>query len=208
MNQKSTQREATKQAFLTALEGELVAGRPLTVEAIAGRAQANKALVYRYFGGLAGLIAAYAAGDRFMPSAAELRAHCDEDLEARPPRVRFAQCVEACVVALSKRPATVQILLRLASFDTATLEALREGRSRGIAEIRKAFGASETGLGFDSELGFNLLVAGACQVLGARRLSWLHEETELPALVASLSQTIQGMLIPPSTGGAGEDSGG
>ncbi|AGA28252.1 TetR/AcrR family transcriptional regulator [Singulisphaera acidiphila] len=207
MNQKSNQRAATKQAFLTALEGELVSGRALTVEAIAGRAQANKALVYRYFGGLSGLLAAYAADDQFMPSAAELRALCDPNLDALPPRVRFAQCVTACVAALAKRPATVQILLRLPSFDPPTLAALREGRARGIADIRQAFGASDSGLGFDSELAFNLLIAGVCQILGARRLSWLHEETELPELVASVSRTVRGLLIPPSAGNDREGEG-
>ncbi|SIO59176.1 transcriptional regulator, TetR family [Singulisphaera sp. GP187] len=200
MNQKANQREATKQAFLTALEAELVSGKPLTVEAIAGRAGANKALIYRYFGGLSGLITAYAADETFMPSAAELLLLCDDDLRALPPRVRFSQCVQACVVALAKRPATVQILLRLSTFDPETLAALRSGRLRGIADIRRAFGDSDSGLGFDSDLAFNLLVAGICQILGARRLNWLQEETDDSELVASLSRTIAGLLVPPSAG--------
>lgn len=198
MNRKANQREATKQAFLAALEAELASGRPLTVEAIAGRAGANKSLIYRYFGGLPGLIAAYAADETFMPSASELVALCDANLGELPPRVRFVQCVNACVRALAKRPATVQILLRLQSFDPETLEALRSGRLRGIADIRRAFGAADSGLGFDSELGFNLLVSGICQILGARRRSWLHEESDISELVVSLSQTIEGLLIPPS----------
>ena len=172
----------------------------MTVEAIAGRAGANKALVYRYFGGLSGLIAAYAGDEKFMPSASELLADCDDDIGALPPRVRFVQCVNACVKALAKRPATVQVLLRLQSFDPEILEALRAGRSRGIADIRKAFGESDSGLGFDSELAFNLLISGVCQILGARRLSWLHEETEPLELVAALSRTLQGLLIPPAAG--------
>ncbi len=197
MNQRATRREATKQAFLTALEAELLSGKPLTVEAIAGRAGANKALVYRYFGGLSGLIAAYADGDGFMPGASELLALCDVGFGALPARARFAQCVKAYVVALSRRPATVQILLRLPSFDAEILDALRAGRARGIAEVRAAFGESDSSLGFDLDLGFNLLVSGACQILGSQRTNWLHDEAESPAVVASLSATIQGLLCPP-----------
>ncbi len=100
-------------------------------------------------------------------------------------------------MALSKRPATVQILLRLASFDTATLEAAPRGAVAG--DCRDPQGV--WGLGDRSRVRFRAWLQparrGRCQVLGARRLSWLHEETELPALVASLSRTIQGMLIPP-----------
>jgi AcrR family transcriptional regulator len=205
MNRKANQREATKQAFVTALAAELVSGQPLTVEAIAGRAGANKALVYRYFGGLSGLIAAFADGDQFMPSASELLSLCDENFDALPPRVRFAQCVTACITALAKRPATVQILLRLQGFDVETLSALRAGRARGIEEIRKAFGPPDPVLGFDPELAFSLLISGACQILGTRRLSWLHEESETAQLVESLSRTVQGLLAPPSTTSRGAD---
>lgn len=207
MNQKANQREATKQAFLAALAEELVTGRPLTVEAIAGRARANKSLVYRYFGSLPGLIAAFAADDRFMPSASELLALCDAELDALAPRVRFAQCMKACVVALARRPATVQILLRLQSFGPETLAALRAGRERGIEEIRKAFGAADPRLGFDPESAFNLLLSGVCQILSARRLSWRHDEAEVADLVEPLSRTIEGLLgLPPKDdAGAGTD---
>lgn len=193
MNAKDKSREATKAAFVAALAEDLAAGRPLTVEGVATRAGANKALVYRYFGGLPGLVAAYAAGDSFMPMAAELM-ELGGPLEGKPARERFAACATATVAALARRPATVQVLLRLSTFDAETLAALRDGRARGIAQIREAFGEPGPGLGFDADLAFGLLISGACQVLAARRSSWLGGEQSPAELAAVVGRTIRGLL--------------
>lgn len=202
MSQKASQREATKRAFLSALEGELSSAPRLTVEGVARRAGANKALVYKYFGGLPGLIAAFADSDRFMPGVSELLALCATPLQGLSARGRFAECVKAYVLALSKRPATVQILLRLHGFDAETLAALRAGRARGIADVRAAFGGPDPGLGFNTDLAFNLLVSGACQLLGARRASWLDEAGDVAELALRLTETLQGLIAPtePSQG--------
>lgn len=194
MSVKEKQREATKRAFVDALAGELGAGRPLTVEGIAARAGANKALVYRYFGGLPGLIAAFAEGESFMPSAAELLEEVG-DVCRLSPRGRFATCTTATIAALAKRPATVQILLRLPTFDAETLAALREGRARGIAEIRAAFGEPDpAALGFDADVAFSLLISGACQFLGAGRTTWTGPEQPPDQLAAEASRAIRGLL--------------
>ncbi|AMV35991.1 TetR/AcrR family transcriptional regulator [Planctomyces sp. SH-PL62] len=196
MNQKDKQREATKRAFVEALAEELASGRAPTVEGVAGRAGANKALVYRYFGGLPGLIAAYAGDETFMPSAAELLDLGGVSGEASA-RERFAACVTATVAALARRPATVQVLLRLSTFDEAILAALREGRARGVDEIRKAFGEPGPELGFDADVAFSLLISGACQILGARRTTWIEAERPVSELAAELDRTIRGLLGVP-----------
>lgn len=193
VNAKDKSREATKAAFVAALAEELSAGRPLTVEAVAARAGANKALVYRYFGGLPGLVAAYAAGDSFMPSAAELM-ELGGPLGGKSARERFAACATATVAALARRPATVQVLLLLPTFGPETLAALREGRARGIAQIREAFGEPGAGLGFDADVAFGLLVAGACQMLAAGRSTWLGGEQPPAELADGIGRAIRGML--------------
>jgi len=193
MNAKDKRREETKRAFTAALEGQLASGGPLAVEAVAARAGANKALIYRYFGGLPGLVAAYAGGEAFMPSAAELLELCG-GLEGKPSRARFAACAMATVAALARRPATVQVLLRLPTFDAETLAALREGRARGVAQIREAFGEPGPDLGFDPDVAFGLLVSGACQMLAAGRATWLGGEKSPAELAAEIGRTIRGML--------------
>ncbi|HZW13213.1 MAG TPA: TetR family transcriptional regulator, partial [Noviherbaspirillum sp.] len=64
---KEAQKEATRQALLKALEQELALAPRLIVERIAARAGVNKALVYRYFEGLNGLLAAFGNSTAFMP---------------------------------------------------------------------------------------------------------------------------------------------
>lgn len=196
MNQKAKQREATQQALLAALESELSAATRLTVEGIAAAAHVNKALVYRYFGGLSGLIAAYAESDDFMPSAEELLSLCRADLKQLSPRARFAQCLSAYFQALARRPGSVQILLRLQSFDRATLAALQNGRIRAIEEIRRAFGPPDPTLGFDLDLAFNLMIAGACQLLGARRSSWMEKKVPLAELTGRLVKMVEVLVWP------------
>jgi len=66
---KEAQKEATRQALLKALEQELALAPRLIVERIAARAGVNKALVYRYFEGLNGLLAAFGNSTAFMPDA-------------------------------------------------------------------------------------------------------------------------------------------
>lgn len=178
------------------MEVELLSGRRLTVEGVASSAKVNKVLVYRYFGGMPGLIAAYAESDSFMPAAQELLSWCSSDVHSLSKRQRFVQCIRAYIEALSCRPATVQILLRLPGFDVQTLKALQVGRARGIQEIRQAFGEPDNSLGFDSDLGFNLLISGVCHLLGARHASWMEDEIPLPELAGRLADTIEAFMLP------------
>jgi AcrR family transcriptional regulator len=101
-------REATERRILAAT-GRILARqgfRGLGVNAIAREARADKVLVYRYFGGLPGLLEAYAQSTDFWPSAEEL---APEDATADPPAVAAAM-LSGLVRALRKRPATQEIL--------------------------------------------------------------------------------------------------
>jgi AcrR family transcriptional regulator len=195
MNKRTAQKTATCDALLKALQEQLqVAGR-LTVEAIATRADVNKALVYRYFGGLDGLLAAFAGSREFMPDVAELKQRCSVDLGKYPARERFVRTMQAYVAALEERPATVQILLRMSSFSVETITALAKGRTAVIDELFKFFGETAS-LNFDGELAFNLLIAGICHLLGSRRDCWEKKPVPLEELSARIAKTIHALLLP------------
>jgi AcrR family transcriptional regulator len=201
MNKRAEQKTSTCDALIKALQGQLqVAGR-LTVEAIATRANVNKALVYRYFGGLDGLLAAFAGSREFMPDVAELRQRCGVDFRKYPARERFVRTMQAYVAALAERPATVQILLRMSSFSTETITALAKGRKAVIEELYKFFGETES-LNFDSELAFNLLIAGICHLLGSRRDCWEKNPVPLEELSARIAETVCALFLPSTVGSA------
>ncbi len=105
-------REATRGRILSAV-GDLLAAegfRALGINAIARRARADKALIYRYFGGLPELLAAYAEEGDFWWKVEDLvGAHL------RPPaRDTLAGWIGLVfrrhVAALRARPATLEIM--------------------------------------------------------------------------------------------------
>lgn len=197
MTQKSIQKARTRQALLDALTVELIRPERLTAERIAQSASVNKALLYRYFGGIAGLLVAFAESDNFMPMAAELGALLPADIDRLPARARFALCIEAYIRALAERPATVQILLRFHDMDPEVVSALRSGRSRAIEEIRKLFGQTDDSLEVDLDLSFALMILGVCQVLGQAQELWLGKESDREDLAKRLSKTVHGLLHVP-----------
>jgi AcrR family transcriptional regulator len=111
---KATMRdvEQTKATLLKAT-GQLLAKRGfrgLGISAIAAQARVGKPLIYRYFGGLQGLIAAYANSHQFWPSTEELFG-TDLHTEQVMPYAQYVQGVLSRFVgALRKRPATRAVL--------------------------------------------------------------------------------------------------
>lgn len=196
MVKKATQRAATETALLAALEAELASGARLAVEPIAARAVVNKALVYRYFGGLPGLLSAFASSDRFMPSCEELMRLSPPDLAGMDARQRFAACVAAYVRALSQRPATVHILLRLGSLDEEATATIAQARARGRTEVEEAFGLGDMHPGFDPDVAFNMLLAGACYLLSSSRSSWRGKPVRDEELTDTIVRTISAIVVP------------
>lgn len=195
MDKRAKQRTATCNALQQALKEQLQVGERLTVEAIAEQADVNKALVYRYFGGLDGLLAAFAGSREFMPDAAEIQKRCGVELGKYPARERFVRYMQAHVAALADRPATVQILLRMSSFSTDTITAIAKGRTAVLEEMRKFFGETES-LNFDAELAFNLLISGICHLLGGRRDCWEQTPETQEELSARIVETIRDLMFP------------
>lgn len=104
-------KEQTKSKILTAV-GEVLAEegyQAIGVNRIAKQAGVAKTLIYRYFGGLEGLIQAYGETDSFWPSVDEIRGMSDADFKALSLRERCRTIFINFRLALKKRPHTVAI---------------------------------------------------------------------------------------------------
>jgi AcrR family transcriptional regulator len=131
---RSRDAEATKRRLVEAV-GTILSRdgfSALGVNAVAAEARTDKALIYRYFGGFGELLEAYADSATFWPTVEEMAGGSLEELAALPPDERSARVVHHYVLALRKRPLTLEILaweLSERNEVTARLEAVREQRS-------------------------------------------------------------------------------
>lgn len=104
-------REKTEGRIIDAVEKILASEgyQALGVNRVAREAGVGKVLIYRYFGGIEGLLDAYGKTERFWPSAEEIRGMSDEDFGKleRPDQVR--QIFRGFRQALKKRPHTIAI---------------------------------------------------------------------------------------------------
>lgn len=129
-------RAATKTRLLKAVE-ELIAQQgfgAIGINAIARRAGADKVLVYRYFGGLAGLLSAYAEEGDFWWRVDEILA---EPLPGPDDADGLSSCLADIfarhVAFLRTHPVTLEVIaweLARRNELTEALESVRESRSR------------------------------------------------------------------------------
>lgn len=82
----------------------------LGVNRVAKAAGVDKVLVYRYFGGLPGLIGEYSRTVDFWPTVEELIGQNPERIKKLPPDEQLAEFVKSFLSALWKRPITQDIL--------------------------------------------------------------------------------------------------
>ena len=80
------------------------------VNAVAREAGVDKVLIYRYFGGLAELLAAWGRSGQFWPSIDELLGADPKAFLALPAAERYARFMEHFVDGLRSRPLTLEIL--------------------------------------------------------------------------------------------------
>ena len=123
-------REQTSQRLLTAV-GQVLARdgfAALGVNAVAREAGVDKVLIYRYFGGLSELLAAWGASGRFWPRVDELVAR-EPGLLELPAAERYARFLSHFIDELRARPLTLEVLAAEVQHRnqlTAVLEAERE----------------------------------------------------------------------------------
>lgn len=113
------------------------------VNAVAREAGVDKVLIYRYFGGLEGLIKAFGREGDFWPSALELAGGDLKAFSSLPMEQRLSAFSRHFIQALRKRPLTLAIMaweMVEANELTRELEAVRE---QGILDFFKMFFLSE-----------------------------------------------------------------
>ncbi|MEH0021487.1 MAG: TetR/AcrR family transcriptional regulator [Desulfobacter sp.] len=108
----NTKREETKARLVNAV-GKLLARdgfKGLGVNKVAREAGVDKVLVYRYFNGLPGLVAAYSRTVDFWPGVEELMGPDPDRVKAMAPDAQVAHFFKAYAAALQRRPVTQDIL--------------------------------------------------------------------------------------------------
>jgi AcrR family transcriptional regulator len=122
--------------------GSLLAKKGFTgvgVNAVAREAGVDKVLIYRYFGGLEGLIAAFAKEGDFWPSALELAGGDVDTFSQLPLEDRFAVFGSQFIRALQKRPVTQAIMAWEIIEPNGLTEELERIREQSIMAFFKQF---------------------------------------------------------------------
>jgi AcrR family transcriptional regulator len=129
------------------------------VNAVAREAGVDKVLIYRYFGGLEGLIAAFAKEGDFWPSALELAGGDLQKFSQMPLDERLSYFGSNFFQALKKRPVTQAIMAWEMIEPNGLTEELERIREEGIMEFFKLFFTKEE-INFDLQAVIMLLGAG------------------------------------------------
>jgi AcrR family transcriptional regulator len=132
--------DATKRRLIEAV-GSILARdgfSRLGVNAVAHEARTDKALIYRYFGGMPELLGAYAESGSFWPSIEEMAGGDLESLASLPLRARWERALHHYIAQLRRRPLTQEILaweLSERNEVTARLEEVRERRGLVLSAV-------------------------------------------------------------------------
>ena len=124
-------RHATHDRLIAAVGIVLARGgfSAIGVNAIADEAGVDKVLIYRYFGGLPELLAAFARSRTFWPPAEELIEKDIEAFRSRSLSKRASMVLENYVKAIQVRPLTVEILAWECVEHNALTRALADARA-------------------------------------------------------------------------------
>lgn len=161
-------KEITRDKLVKAV-GKVIAEvgfQQLGVNLVAREAGVDKKLIYRYFGGLSGLVAAYGETVEFWPTAEELVRDDPDGVREMAPHALMSLFFRRYLRAVLSRPQTLEIL---------AWEALeRNDLTRGLEEVRvktslEFFELMEQDPPEDVDLtALVLLMAGAVNFLAVR----------------------------------------
>lgn len=155
-------RKATEERIMDAFERLLTREgvQGLGVNALVREAQVGKDLVYRYFGGLAGVAEAWARKTEVLPSAEELIGHDIESFQASEPVERLRIIFRNYVRGIKKRRAALTVLAVDLLARSELTQALENIHQKDRAEITKFFSEESRQTGIDMEVVGGLLVGG------------------------------------------------
>jgi AcrR family transcriptional regulator len=104
-------------------------------EMIAEEADLPRALIYRYYGGLSGLVSAYGHSELFWPTVEELLGDDPASLRRLSPEGQMAAFFKRYLAALRRRPHTLEILAWEGLERTELTKLLEEVRVRTALEF-------------------------------------------------------------------------
>ncbi|MGE4554166.1 MAG: TetR/AcrR family transcriptional regulator [Desulfovibrionaceae bacterium] len=173
--------------------------RGLTPQGVAEAAGTPLRALYRQFGGLSGLVAAFARSGEFWPPAAELAEDGAEVLRGLPPDRLMAAFFKRLLAALLRRPQTLAILAWEEVERHALAEELEWPRARCALEF---FELMEQDPPEDVDLtALVLVLAGAVHFLAVRSRVHcslggvdLHSETGWARIEGILDRTLAAVL--------------
>jgi len=196
-------KEITKDKLVKAV-GKVMAEvgfRNLGVNPVAREAGVDKKLIYRYFGGLTGLVEAYGQTLEFWPSAEELLGPDQESVRNLPPHELMALFFKRYLKAILARPNTLEILAWEAMERNSLTSALEEVRVKTALEF---FELMEQDPPEDVDLtALVLFMAGAVNFLAVRSRVHRHlggvdleSEDGWTRIERTIDQLLEGVLRP------------
>lgn len=138
---KIRDKQITSRRLISAV-GSLLAKkgfRGMGVNAVAREAGVDKVLIYRYFGGLKGLIAAFGKEGDFWPSALELAGGDLQKFSQMPLDERLSVFASNFIDSLRKRPLTQAIMAWEIIEPNGLTEELERIREQSIIEFFQMF---------------------------------------------------------------------
>jgi len=196
-------REATRVRLIEAV-GRLLARqgfKALGINAVAREAGVDKVLIYRYFGGLPRLIAAFGQEGDFWPTLAELTGGDPVAFGRLPVDERLRRLTRHFVAGIRRRPLTLEIMAWETverNELTAELEMIRENTMLRLAEM-----FFPAGLGsLDLQAAVALMGAGLSYLaVRARDIQWyngidIQSEAGWQRIEAAVDRIVSGLLPP------------
>jgi len=201
MPAQTRDREATRRLLIRAV-GELLGERGFTglgVNAVARQAGVDKVLIYRYFGGLPGLIQAFGQEEDFWPSIEELTGGDIDAFRQMPLEEKLTALGCNFLRGIRQRPLTQEVMaweMVQRNDMTEELEIIRETRMLRFAEL---FLPAE---GARVDLMAILAIFGAgisYLVCRSRKIRWyngidLENETGWQRIETAVGQMVKGII--------------
>lgn len=194
-------REETRKRLIAAV-GELLAEKGFTglgINAVARHAGLDKVLIYRYFGGMPGLIKAFGQEGDFWPGIEELAGGDIESFRRLSLEDKLTGLGRNFLRGIRKRPLTLEVMaweMVQRNDLTEELEIIRETRMLRFAEM---FIPTE-GARVDLMSVIGVIGAGISYlVCRARRVRWyngidLHDETGWQRIETGIQQIVKAII--------------
>jgi len=152
----------------------------LGVNAVAREAEVDKVLIYRYFGSMDQLLEAYGREGGFWPDRTEMEAAL-QGVGNLPPAQRAAGLFKAYVLALRKRPLTLEIMAWETIAHNPLTAVLERVREEAFRDIFQAHSTAFQHAGIDIEAVAALLGAGINHLLVRSRNTALFGGVQIDA---------------------------